>query len=99
MTTASVFAAASADDRGPISRGCNLDEYGAFTQSLADHTQRGLRNAHVTAGTLAFCFRRAMQMHARSRVTQRARHGVETHSPPGTNESLRLHRARERSDE
>ena len=53
----------------------------------------------MAAGTLAFCFRRAMEMHTRSCVAQRAGGGVETHSPSGTNESLCLHRARERGDE
>ncbi|SIA94975.1 Uncharacterised protein [Mycobacteroides abscessus subsp. abscessus] len=52
----------------------------------------------MPAGTLAFCFRRAMQMHTRSCVAQRAGHGVETDSPSGTNECLCLHRARERSN-
>ena len=53
----------------------------------------------MAAGTLTFRFRRAVQMHARSRVAQRAGSGIETHSPSGTNKSLCLHRACERGDE
>lgn len=53
----------------------------------------------MAAGTLTFRFHRAVQMHARSRVAQRAGHGIETDSPSGTNECLCLHRACERGDE
>ena len=52
----------------------------------------------MAAGTLAFCFRRAVQMHTWSRVAQRAGHRIETDRPSRTDESLCLHGACEGSN-
>ena len=98
MAAARTLAATAAHDRGPIAGHCNLDENGAFAQALANHAQRCRGNAHVAAGALTFCFRRAVQMHAWSRVAQRAGHRIETGRPARTDESLCLHRAREGSN-
>ena len=99
MAAARSLAATAAHDRGPIAGRSDLDENGAFTQALANHAQRCRGDAHVTAGALTFCFRRAVQMHAWSRVAQRAGHRIETDRPSRTDESLCLDRTRERGDE
>ena len=98
MAAARTLAATAAHDRGPIAGHSDLDENGAFAQALANHAQRCRGNAHVAAGALTFCFRRAVQMHAWSRVAQRAGHRIETGRPARPDESLCLHRAREGSN-
>ena len=99
MAAACTLAAAAAHNRRPIARCSDLNEHGAFSKPLADHAQRGLRNAHVAAGALAFRFRRAVQVDAWSRVAQRAGHRIEAYRPAGANKGLGLDGTCVRGDE
>ena len=83
MPTAGALVAASAHDGRPISGRCDLNEDGAFAQALAHDVQRCLRDAHVTAGPLAFGFQHPMKVHPRGCVMESMRKRIETHGPLG----------------
>ena len=90
MAAACTLAAAAAHNRRPIARCSDLDEHGAFAQTLTDNAQGSLGDTQMTARPLAFRLRNPVQVDAWRCVAQRMRERIEADRPAGANKGLGL---------
>ena len=99
MTAACTLAAAAAHNRRPIARCSDLDEHGAFAQTLTDNAQGGLGDTQMAARPLACSLGHPVQVDAWRCVAQRMRERIEADRPSGANKGLGLDGTSVRGDE